>query len=223
MKQTVIDRTPIGDFAQNVSKTQARTDEYKPSLIAPTARILIVDDNEMNLEVIVSLLEDTKIKITTADSGKGCLEILKEKTFDIIFLDQMMPGMSGVETLEEIRRRQLAQDVPIIVLTADAIVGARENYIKEGFSDYLSKPVMYKALEAILMKYLKPELLQAEEKKEAPQEAAEEAGEKPLVIAISDSSEKLRSLKALLGNHCKGVFVKDAESASKYLNKKVLS
>ena len=71
MKQTVINETPVGDFAQNISRIQAHADEYKPALIAPSARVLIVDDNDMNLEVIESLLEDTRINVTTAESGRN--------------------------------------------------------------------------------------------------------------------------------------------------------
>jgi CheY-like chemotaxis protein len=216
MKQTVVDRTPIGDFAQNLTRMQTYKEEYKPVLIAPSAKVLVVDDNDMNLEVIASLLEDTKINVTTAESGQECIRILKEKSFDLIFLDQMMPGMSGIQTLEEIRKYNLAKDTTVIALTADAIVGARENYIKEGFTDYLSKPVMYDALEAILLKYLDPALIR-EEADEA--KAEEDDGDKPVVIAISDSADKLRKIKSLLGDSYKGVFVKDVASAEKYLNK----
>jgi CheY-like chemotaxis protein len=219
MKQPVIDETPVGDFAQNISRLQDQTSVYKPSLTAPSARVLIVDDNDMNLEVIGALLEDTRIHVTMADSGKECLNILKENTFDLILLDQMMPGMSGVQTLAVMKREHLADGVPVIALTADAIVGARDNYIREGFSDYLSKPVMYEALEAILIKYLKPELVRMGVGSSQETKTPEEEGEKPLVIAISDSPQKLRRLKALLGDEGKGVFVKDAQSASRYLEK----
>ena len=215
MKQTVIDDTPVGDFAQNLQQIQENVMLYRPSLIAPSASILVVDDNDMNLEVIEGLLEETRIKVTTAESGKECINILSERSFDVIFLDQMMPGMSGVQTLEEIHRQQLAKDTPIIALTADAIVGARDNYIKEGFTDYLSKPVMYDALEAILLKYLDSELI----KKDADNEKIEDDSEKPLVIAISGSSEKLRKVKSAIGNDCKGVYVKDTDSALRYLSK----
>ena len=250
MLQPVIDGTPVGDFAQNLMEMQEHKEEYRPALIAPGAKILVVDDNDMNLEVIEGLLEDTKISVTTAESGKRCLELVKEQSFDMIFLDQMMPGMSGTKTLEEMRKEHLADDTPVIALTADAIVGARDNYIKEGFTDYLSKPVMYDALETVLHKYLKPELLKTPEEVPALSTGAkdphaedealmnagtkdesakgsgtennvsENAGEKPLVIAISGSSDELRRVKSLLGDSCKGVFVKDAESASKYLAKK---
>ena len=137
----------------------------------------------------------------------------------MILLDQMMPGMSGVQTLAVMKREHLADGVPVIALTADAIVGARDNYIREGFSDYLSKPVMYEALEAILIKYLKPELVRMGVGSSQETKTPEEEGEKPLVIAISDSPQKLRRLKALLGDEGKGVFVKDAQSASRYLEK----
>ncbi|MBR5377073.1 MAG: response regulator, partial [Lachnospiraceae bacterium] len=136
MKQAAANDTPVGDFAKNVLRMQKNKEEYRPSLIAPSARILVVDDNDMNLDVISGLLSDTRINITTAESGPECLDILGRESFDIIFLDQMMPGMSGAQALAEIRGRHLADDTPVIALTADAIVGARENYIKEGFTDY---------------------------------------------------------------------------------------
>ncbi len=216
MKQDIIDETPIGDFAQNILNIQEHTEVYAPSLMAPEARVLIVDDNDMNLDVIASLLLDTKIQVTTAESGRECIDILRDSSFDIILLDQMMPGMSGTQTLAEIRESHLADGTPIIALTADAIVGARDNYLKEGFTDYLSKPVMYEMLEAILMKYLDPDKLLS---KEQYDETRLEDGEKPLVVVVSESSETLRKLKTRLGEDCKGVYVRDNESAIKYLNK----
>ncbi len=217
IKQTVVEATPIGDFVQNLNRMQEYKEEYKPSLIAPSARILIVDDNDMNLEVIESLLEDTKMSVTTAGSGKECLEILRERSFDVIFLDQMMPGMSGIQTLEAMRREQLAEGTSVIALTADAIVGARETYLKEGFTDYLTKPVMYQDLENILLKYLRKDLVLTEE--EAKKHESEESGDKPVVLVINDSKDKLNELKEVIGKRYKGVFVRDEESAAKYLAK----
>ena len=220
MKQSVIDRTPIGDFVQNLTRMQEHKEEYRPALIAPSAKILIVDDNEMNLEVIGSLLEDTKIKVATAESGKECLDILREKTFDVIFLDQMMPGMSGVQTLEAMKEQNLATDTPVIALTADAIVGAREMYISEGFTDYLTKPVMYQDLESILLKYLRSELvLTAEEADKLKQDPESSDEEKPVILVINDSTEKLNDLKSKASGAFKWVYVRDEESANKYLTK----
>ena len=216
MKQEVVDRTPVGDFVQNLSKMQSHTEEYRPSVIAPDVSVLIVDDNDMNLEVIESLLEGTRMKVVTAGSGQECIDELEKRSFDVIFLDQMMPGMSGTQTLEEIRARGLAKDIPIIALTADAILGARDSYIKEGFTDYLSKPVMFADLEAILIKYVSPERMMTEEQIAAE---AEKKADLPVVLVINDSSEKLRELKEALAGRYKGVFVKDEASAEKYLSK----
>ncbi len=219
MKQETIDPTPVGDFAENLFKMQRTEQEYRPAFIAPKAKLLVVDDNDMNLEVIESLLEDTKIGVTTADSGRECVKILREQSFDLILLDQMMPGMSGIQTLEKIRSEHLADTTSVIALTADAIVGARENYLKEGFSDYLSKPVMYEALEEMLLKYLSPELIRTldETVREKEEDASEE--DKPIVIAISPSSDRLRTLKEQLGGSCKGVFVKDMAAAARFIEK----
>lgn len=222
IKQTVVDGTPVGNFAQNLLRVQEHQNEYSPSLFAPSAKVLIVDDNDMNLEVIDGLLKDTGMNITTAGSGAECISILQEKSFDLVFLDQMMPGMSGTQTLAEIKKDRLAEGISIIALTADAIVGAKDNYIKEGFTDYLSKPVMYEALETLLLKYLDKSLILSKEpaaalEAENPDDGSDD--EKPLVIAVSSSSDKLKALKALLKDGYKGVFVKDEESAARYLAK----
>ena len=218
MKQQVVDATPVGDFAQNLLNLQEQKEEYRPSLIAPSAQILVVDDNDMNLEVIEGLLEDTKIKITTADSGSECLDILRKKKFDVIFLDQMMPGMSGAQTLSEIKKEHLADDTPVIALTADAIVGARDNYIKEGFTDYLSKPVMYEALEDILIRFLRKDLILDREQQEKAAGTNVDA-DKPVMLVINESKEELSNLKSALDGNFKGVYVRDEKSAEKYLEK----
>ncbi len=216
--QEVIDETPIEDFVKNLAKIHAEKEEYAPSLVAPKARILVVDDNDMNLTVITSLLKNTKIKLKTAESGRECLDLLKKEHFDVIMLDQMMPEMSGDETLKIIRDEHLCDGTPVIALTADAIVGARESYIQKGFTDYLSKPVVFKELERLLMIYLDKKLLVFDDDgSSVPEEVPEE--EKPLVLVISNSPDKLREMKAVLGSSCKGVYVKNKETAEKYLSK----
>ena len=131
----------------------------------------------------------------------------------------MMPGMSGVKTLEIIKEQHLADKTPVIALTADAIVGARDNYIKEGFSDYLSKPVMYDALESVIRKYLDDKKI-FNETQIAKLEKDKSQAKKPIILAISDSPDELRDIKALVGDHYKGIYVKDIASAEKYLAKK---
>lgn len=219
MIQTVIDDTPIGDYTEHLEKALKEKEQYVPQLVAPKARILIVDDNEMNLEVITELMGATRMQITTALSGKECIAALEKETFDLVLLDQMMPGMSGIQTLAIIRERHLADDTPIIALTADAIVGARDTYIKEGFTDYLSKPIMYSELETALKKNIDAKLILTKEELIILQEeeAKKKKAERPVILVISESPEKLKELKETISDKFKGVFVRDEESAEKYL------
>jgi len=125
---------------------------------APDAKILVVDDVEMNIMVVVNLLKRLHIRPDSCLSGREALEFTSMKKYDIIFLDAMMPGMNGEETLIEIRKNcTLNAETPIIVLTANAIIGAREQYIKEGFNDYLSKPIDGPKLEKMIHDYLPSE------------------------------------------------------------------
>ena len=218
--QEVVDDTPIGNYTERLEKAQSEKAEFRPQLIAPEARVLIVDDNEMNLEVITALMKDTRMKITTAASGAECIDVLKDRAFDVIMLDQMMPGMSGTQTLAKIREQRLADDTPIIALTADAIVGARDQYIREGFSDYLSKPVMYSELEEVLLKFIDKRLLLTEEQlKEEAAAMEREKANKPIILVISDFPERLNSLKEMIGDRYKGVYVRDEKKARKYMEK----
>ena len=209
MRQDVVDGTPIGNFTESLALSQRR-EEYRPTLYAPKAKLLIVDDNEMNLDVITELLESTKVGVTTALSGPECLARLREGKYDLVLLDQMMPGMSGTETLHAIRRENIAADTPIIALTADAIVGARESYLREGFTDYLSKPILYEELEKTLKKYLPAE------KQLAPRAADEEL---PVLLVWGDDAERVRAERERLGGVYKCVCVVGEEAKERYLAK----
>lgn len=159
LPQTVVDPEPIGNFSTAVKDYLNRIKEHKVELYAPDAHILVVDDNEMNLEVLEGLLSATKIQTSLTDSGRGCIEMVGKEKYDVILLDQMMPEMSGEATLKELKEKDLITDTPVIALTADAIIGAREKYVSMGFDDYLSKPVKYEDLEILLKKYI-PKSLQ---------------------------------------------------------------
>ena len=169
--QRIVCDEPVGDF-ESIRKRREESLAGKQQFFeAPEASVLVVDDNSMNLTVFQSLLKRTKMKITTADSGKKCLELVKKEPYHIIFMDHMMPEMDGIETLHEIRK--LAdfpnKDTPVIVLTANALSGAREGYLKEGFADFLTKPIDGDLLEQTVEKYLPDELVQrTEEAGEAP-------------------------------------------------------
>ena len=212
--QKVIDASPIGDYTDKLAKAQEQMKTYTPTLIAPGARILIVDDNEMNLEVLVALLADSRMRIDTALSGEACIEALQQKKYDLILLDQMMPGLSGTQTLQRIRKKHLAEGTPVIALTADAIVGARDSYLREGFTDYLSKPVMYEELEDTMLSYLDPKKILS---KDAVLE--EEEALKPYVLVVSPSTDNLNEMKEVLSDRYKGVYVKDEAKAEKFLQK----
>lgn len=117
--------------------------------------ILIVDDNKLNQKVTMKLLKSYEAELTAVDSGKECIELVKNGTsFDLILLDQMMPELDGTQTLHELQKIK-GFKTPVIVLTADAIVGKKEEYLKAGFNDYLSKPIIAKELKELLKKYLK--------------------------------------------------------------------
>ena len=131
-----------------------KREAYKESFVAPTAQVLVVDDNKTNLAVVKGLLKKTKVNVTTAQSGYECLDYLRRGRYDIVFLDHMMPELDGMQTLMHIEQEGIRHDVPIIALTANAIDGARSEYLKAGFTDYLSKPIDPKKLEQMMVTYL---------------------------------------------------------------------
>ena len=161
LKQKVIDKKPMGYFIKKAESTLRESEKYTKQFIAPDAKVLVVDDNDMNRVVIKNLLKATKVNVTTLESGFQCLNDVKENKYNIIFLDHMMPEMGGIETLETLKKLEdnLNKDTPVIALTANAISGAKEMYLSKGFDDYLSKPIDYKKLEKLLLKYLPKETI----------------------------------------------------------------
>lgn len=143
----------VGTFA--VINNSRNSKEYKPTFKAPEANLLIVDDMSINLTVLQGLLKRTQIKIDAVLSGALALDRAKEKEYDLILLDHMMPEMDGIETLHRIRKLDNAnKDIPVVVITANAITGAKESYLEEGFDDYMSKPAKADELEKLVFKYL---------------------------------------------------------------------
>lgn len=136
-----------------------QTKKYESSFTAPSADILVVDDVSINLKVIQGLLKQTLINVETAESGAECLDLIRTKKYDVILLDHMMPEMDGIETMKHFLEDKTHpnQNVPVVMLTANAITGAREEYINTGFTDYLSKPVRTDELEEMLLKYIPKE------------------------------------------------------------------
>ena len=168
VKQQVVDWAPMGDYeAACLSRIQHK-EAYRESFIAPEAKILIVDDTAMNLTVAKGLLKATQVQMDTALSGYECLEKVQEERYDLILLDHRMPGIDGVETLASMRDMEKEPGypncgTPVIVLTANAVSGAREEYMAAGFDDYLTKPIDSQHLEAVLQKYLPKDKVQVAE------------------------------------------------------------
>lgn len=129
---------------------------------APKARILIVDDNIINLKVAMGLMQPYNMQIMTATSGPEAIELLGSKDIDLVFMDHMMPGMDGVEVTEIIRAAndEYYTKLPIIALTANAVNGVREMFMNSGFDDFLAKPIELSSLDRILRSYLPKEYLE---------------------------------------------------------------
>ena len=198
--QKVISTEPIGDFATRYQQFLDASDADVLSIYAPDARLLVVDDVDMNLKVVTGLLKKTGIQIDTASSGSDCLEYVKAKRYDIIFLDHMMPDMDGIETLGHIKRLAGCpnQDTPIIMLTANAIIGAKEEYLRAGFTDYLTKPIREEELQKMLVKYLRADLLlQPEEYSAAPKEPGEQPDNGPAGDEKQDVMQRLHDITEL--------------------------
>ncbi len=210
VKQEIVDTTPVGDSIEAGSEEVAIV-KPKPSFTASDAKILIVDDNELNLEVMMAVLEKTNIQLSTALSGSECIDKLKNESFDMIFLDQMMPGMSGIETLAVIREQKLADGTPVIAFTADAIVGAKEAYLKVGFADYLSKPIIYDELEKIILSFLPKRYVKPLTDND------NFSDKKPTVVVIDPTNENYNRIKIALTSNFESVFVKDDIGANRYL------
>lgn len=150
----ICDSAPIGEINEHYDS--GTSEKYVASFMAKNAHILAVDDVQMNLDVFTGLLKETAVKIDCALSGKSALSMMKDYKYDIIFLDHMMPDMDGIQVLKELKSdvSNKNHDTPVIMLTANAVMGADRKYLDDGFDDYLSKPIQPSALENIVIKHL---------------------------------------------------------------------
>lgn len=155
----VMDHAPVGEISEHY--TSGSSKKYHASFTAKGARVLAVDDVQMNLDVFIGLLKETEIHIDCATSGVQSLELMHKQHYDIIFLDHMMPSMDGIEVLKRLRadRDCINQNTPVIMLTANALMGADRKYLADGFDDYLSKPINPSALEKMVRKHLPDKLI----------------------------------------------------------------
>ncbi len=167
LMQQVSDEKPLGDFYKLYKQQVNVMDAAHEKFIAPDARVLLADDMQMNLKVFAGLLKDTKIQIDTAINGAEALKLIEKNHYDVVFLDHMMPVMDGIEAFRQMR--QLAKspnaNTPVVMLTANAVVDAKNQYMDEGFSDYIAKPIREEVLLACLKKFLPKDLVKPVEKK----------------------------------------------------------
>lgn len=195
IKQKVSDWTAVGDLNEAYEQSVEQMSHYKEKLHAPKAHLLFVDDTAMNLDVIKGLLKNTGIKIDTVLSGKQALEAVKNNVYDIVFIDHRMPEMDGIETLHAMKKMSDNKSTgkPCIALTANAISGVKKMYLKEGFDDYLSKPVNPAKLEEMIKHYLPEEYLENIETPENSNKTLETEEDK----TIEAQMQKLKIIKEI--------------------------
>lgn len=188
--QQVIDMSPLGDFGKWYKDQANALETSLDRFVAPNARILVADDMQMNLKVFAGLLKDTQIQIDTALNGAIALQLIQSKHYDVIFLDHMMPVMDGVEAFRRMKKLEENPNAqtPVVMLTANAVADAKFNYMEEGFSDYMAKPIREEVLLSTLRKFLPAHLVKLV------------GGEKrnPPAAADSASAEKLTTLSDML-------------------------
>ena len=147
--QKIVDNSPIGDIRESFSIN--KNIDY---IDCSNKRIMIVDDNKLNLKVAEKLLSEYKFKIDTFSNGKDCIYKIKEGTeYDMIFLDHMMPEIDGIEVVHVLKKLEDYKIPPIVALTANAITGVKEMYLSEGFDEYLPKPINVVDLNKLILKY----------------------------------------------------------------------
>lgn len=158
IRQKVIGKGSISDIAR---QTAYANSAMITTLSAPNAKALVVDDNPVNIKVTCAMLGHFKIKSDGAISASEAFELIKLNKYDIVFMDHMMPEIDGIEATKKIRNMQgeYFKQVPIIALTANAIMGVREKFLLSGFNDFLPKPVMIKMLENSLQNHLPPQMI----------------------------------------------------------------
>lgn len=155
--QRVIRSTPIGDYNARMRQAEPQPDQEDMAVMSfPGKKVLAIDDNEMNLEVIASILEMMDLNVHRASSGAEALDRMEAEKYDIVITDDMMPGMSGTELMQIVKGRPDCINVmtPMVVLTANAISGVVDEYIGKGFQGYLSKPIDIEQLLKVLKEFL---------------------------------------------------------------------
>lgn len=159
--QKIVDESPIGEFAALERKAKSHS-HYLKSFEAPEARLLVVDDDDLNLIITKKLLQETKIEIDTASSAEECLKKTSSRYYHLILMDYMMPGMNGSTLLREVRRQEngLCKDSDVVLLSANVLADKQLEYQQQGFDGLLEKPIDAKGLEQEVLKHIPDELVE---------------------------------------------------------------
>ena len=201
----------IVSVAEPVSKTTAMSSSK--AINANGARVLVVDDNELNIKVASTLLKKYNFNIDSANSGFGCLDKIKSgEKYDIVLMDDMMPRMNGRETLKRLKEMP-DYNIPTIALTANALTGMKDEYLEAGFNDYLAKPIERNELERVIRTYISS--------KESNSVGGESSGAVSSALNISLPKEKDISSNNIPSNNMTGNVVSSA-STNNYAGKKIL-
>ncbi len=219
LRQKIEKDTPIGNIEDRVEKATL-VNLNSGAFKTPNATLLVVDDNSMNRKVIISLLKGICKNIDEAESGPECLTLTEQKKYDIIYLDHMMPEMDGIETFHRLKESatNLNKETPVIMLTANAITGAKEEYLSEGFDSFLSKPVEPKKLEASLKTYLPKEMIVITD--EVAPEPESDTEDKPTIDGIDYDYALSRLLTKENVTDAMTSFVKLAANERNFLSEK---
>jgi len=163
--QEVKDYSPLGNYD---TLELPGDNEPEKTILAPLAKILVVDDNITNIKVAQGILTMYQVRVDTATSGKECIDKIHKNNYHMIFMDQMMPEMDGIETTKLIRldKDPKIRNMTIIAVTANAISGTREMFLSSGFQEYISKPINITAVENVLKRFLPQEIIHYVEKTE---------------------------------------------------------
>ena len=187
LPQKIVTAEPIGNYDDRIRNSRNRLPQRPSWFQAPDAHVLVVDDVEMNLKVMQELLSASGMQTDLANGGTECLEKVIRQRYDLIFMDHMMPAPDGIETFRKMKQLEnnLNQGTPVIMLTANALSGARQQYLAEGFADYLSKPVDESALIEVCRKYLAPELIQLQKTEKKTEKIQKTVNEEMLLQELS--------------------------------------
>lgn len=150
--QEIVNEEQIGDYRKKYKEKLHHEVRYHESFHAEDARILVVDDNEVNLKIVVGLAKNTKLQVDTALSAAEGLKLIRQHSYQLLLIDHMMPEMDGIEMLQHVKTMDggIYKDIPAVAITANALSGAKQTYLDAGFCGYLSKPIDPERFEQII-------------------------------------------------------------------------